>query len=152
MRRKTEPSGLFVETIDRPPDQPLRTRQVAEFVKISPRWTTDNRAAECTHDKALASLPLLSGTALAGAPTGSGSVAEGQPHVLGRDLTELDGCVLLSIQKVMRATGLGRTRIYSELKGALASVRVGRRRLIPVEALRAWLANLQPGRGRFDAA
>ena len=48
-----------------------------------------------------------------------------------------------SIPEVVAATGLGRTSVYSEMdSGRLASVKVGKRRLITVEALKAWLAAL----------
>lgn len=63
-----------------------------------------------------------------------------------RDLTDLKGCMLLTIKDVMHITGLGRTRIYEELAGPLKSVRVGRRRLIPAESLEEWRAGLQPSR------
>jgi excisionase family DNA binding protein len=65
----------------------------------------------------------------------------------GRDLTDLKGCMLLTIKDVRDLTGLGKTKIYRELAGPLASVRVGRRRLVPAEALKAWLASLRSGRG-----
>jgi excisionase family DNA binding protein len=39
-----------------------------------------------------------------------------------------------------RLAGLGRTTIYGALgSGALKSIKIGKRRLITVEALRAWL-------------
>jgi excisionase family DNA binding protein len=39
-----------------------------------------------------------------------------------------------------RLAGLGRTTIYSALgSGALKSIKIGKRRLITIEALRAWL-------------
>jgi excisionase family DNA binding protein len=39
-----------------------------------------------------------------------------------------------------RLTGVGRTTIYEAIgAGTLRSVKIGRRRLITVEALRAWL-------------
>jgi excisionase family DNA binding protein len=41
-----------------------------------------------------------------------------------------------------RLAGLGRTTIYSALKsGALPSIKIGKRRLIAIEGLRAWLAS-----------
>ena len=52
------------------------------------------------------------------------------------------GCRLLSIPQVTKITGLGRTGVYEQLASSLRSVRVGRRRLIPVEALEEWLAKL----------
>lgn len=69
---------------------------------------------------------------------------------LVRDLSNLKSCMLITIQEVMQLTGLGRTRIYQELAGPLQSVRVGRRRLVPAEALEAWRAGLRPGHGRSD--
>jgi excisionase family DNA binding protein len=39
-----------------------------------------------------------------------------------------------------RLSGLGRTTIYNALgSGALKSIKIGKRRLITIEALRAWL-------------
>jgi excisionase family DNA binding protein len=39
-----------------------------------------------------------------------------------------------------RLAGLGRTTIYDALgSGALRSIKIGKRRLITIEALRAWL-------------
>jgi excisionase family DNA binding protein len=41
-----------------------------------------------------------------------------------------------------RLTGLGRTTIYEALgSGALRSIKIGKRRLITVEALRGWLSS-----------
>lgn len=46
----------------------------------------------------------------------------------------------LSIEEACKSTGVGRTLIYSEIKaGRLATLKIGRRRLVPVAALRAWL-------------
>lgn len=40
-----------------------------------------------------------------------------------------------------RMVGLGKTRIYEEIgSGKLRSFRLGRRRMIPIVALEAWLA------------
>jgi excisionase family DNA binding protein len=40
-----------------------------------------------------------------------------------------------------RLTGVGRTTIYQALRsGALPSMKIGKRRLISIEGLRAWLA------------
>ena len=53
-----------------------------------------------------------------------------------------DGPWLLSVDAVCERTGLGRSRVYDELRtGRLASLKVGARRLIPVDALRAWIAD-----------
>lgn len=46
----------------------------------------------------------------------------------------------LSIEEACRSAGVGKTLIYSEIKAKrLATLKIGRRRLIPVAALRAWL-------------
>ena len=75
-----------------------------------------------------------------------GLTPEQQHHLarpgIKRDLASLKGCMLLTIKDVMHLTGLGRTRLFEELASSLRSVRVGRRRLIPVEALEEWLAKL----------
>lgn len=81
----------------------------------------------------------------------SSGEASSAPQIrrLGRnlaDLSDLKGCVLLTITDVMQLTGLGRTSIYEMLAGPLASVKVGRRRLIPAEALEEWRAGLRPSR------
>jgi excisionase family DNA binding protein len=46
----------------------------------------------------------------------------------------------VSPAEAARLAGLGRTTIYAALgSGALKSLKIGKRRLIAVEALRAWL-------------
>ena len=46
----------------------------------------------------------------------------------------------LSIEEACRSAGVGKTLIYSEIKAKrLATLKIGRRRLVPVSALRAWL-------------
>jgi hypothetical protein len=46
----------------------------------------------------------------------------------------------LSVQAAVRACGVGRTTLYAAmLTGELASCKVGKRRLILLEGLRAWL-------------
>jgi excisionase family DNA binding protein len=46
----------------------------------------------------------------------------------------------VSPSEAARMAGLGRTSIYSALKsGALKSIKIGKRRLITIEALRTWL-------------
>jgi excisionase family DNA binding protein len=46
----------------------------------------------------------------------------------------------VSPAEAARLAGLGRTSIYSALgSGALKSLKIGKRRLIAVEALRGWL-------------
>ncbi len=77
---------------------------------------------------------------------------DGQVRGELRNLVGLKGCMLLTIKDVMHLTGLGRTSVYAELKGPLSSVRVGRRRLVPAEALEQWRASLKPVHDRLDAA
>ncbi len=51
--------------------------------------------------------------------------------------------LLLSIPDFMAVTGLGRTTVYAIIgDGSLESVTVGRRRLIPTAAARAWVEGL----------
>ncbi|GAA4664054.1 helix-turn-helix domain-containing protein [Amycolatopsis dongchuanensis] len=46
-----------------------------------------------------------------------------------------------SIEDAMQATGLGRTTIFELLRtGQLESIKVGRRRIIPADAIRAYFA------------
>ncbi len=52
----------------------------------------------------------------------------------------------VSPAEAARLAGLGRTSIYSALgSGALKSLKIGKRRLIAVEALRAWLLSHEVG-------
>jgi excisionase family DNA binding protein len=47
----------------------------------------------------------------------------------------------VSVPAATRAAGIGRTRLYEAMRdGELASCKVGKRRLILLEDLRAWLA------------
>ncbi len=47
----------------------------------------------------------------------------------------------LSIAEVADAIGLGRTFIYEQINaGALKAIKVGRRTLVPIEAINGWLA------------
>ena len=47
----------------------------------------------------------------------------------------------VSVQAATRVSGIGRTRLYEAMgSGELASCKVGKRRLILLEDLRAWLA------------
>lgn len=53
--------------------------------------------------------------------------------------------IAYSITETEEATGLGRTRIYEEIReGRLAAVKSGRRTLVPASALRRWLETLPP--------
>ena len=50
------------------------------------------------------------------------------------------GVLAVAPAEAARLTGVGRTTIYEEIgKGTLTSVKIGKRRLITIEALRAWL-------------
>jgi excisionase family DNA binding protein len=50
------------------------------------------------------------------------------------------GVLAVAPGEAARLTGVGRTTIYEAIgAGTLRSVKIGRRRLITVEALRAWL-------------
>ena len=52
--------------------------------------------------------------------------------------------LLYSIDEVLEATGLGRTKLFELLaNGSIASVRVGTRRLIPASALDSWIDGLR---------
>lgn len=46
----------------------------------------------------------------------------------------------LSIEEACKSAGVGKTLIYAEIKAKrLATLKIGRRRLVPIAALRAWL-------------
>jgi excisionase family DNA binding protein len=52
----------------------------------------------------------------------------------------------VDIPEACRLTGLGRSKLYELLStGEIRSITVGRRRLIPVAALRDWLDRLETG-------
>ncbi len=52
--------------------------------------------------------------------------------------------LLFSISEAMAATSLGRTKIYELIgNGALETVTLGRRRMIPAEALHTWVERLR---------
>ena len=52
--------------------------------------------------------------------------------------------VLLTIPEFMKATSLGRTMVYQLIgNGALESVTVGRRRMIPTAAMDDWVERLR---------
>lgn len=52
--------------------------------------------------------------------------------------------LLLSIEDVQRALGVKRSMVFSLLqRGDLASTKIGRRRLVPVTALEAYVERLQ---------
>ena len=50
----------------------------------------------------------------------------------------------VSVEDAAKLIGIGRTEIYKAIKqGSLASLKIGKRRLIRVETLREWLAALE---------
>ncbi len=54
--------------------------------------------------------------------------------------------IAISINEAARLAGVGRTRIYQALGyGELPSIKLGRRRLIRVAAVEAWLAKHEAG-------
>jgi excisionase family DNA binding protein len=55
--------------------------------------------------------------------------------------------VAYSIHEALKATGLGRTRLYQEIRsGRIQIVKVGRRTLIPSRSLEQWLTTLSAGK------
>ena len=54
----------------------------------------------------------------------------------------------LSVPEFMATTGLGRTKTYELIgSGDLETVTVGRRRMVPAEALQDWVARLRTQSG-----
>ena len=52
--------------------------------------------------------------------------------------------IAVRVEDAAKLTSLGRTEIYKAIRdGGLASVKVGKRRLIRVDALDRWLASLE---------
>lgn len=50
-----------------------------------------------------------------------------------------------SIDELMGATGIGRTRIYEEIKsGRLKAAKCGKRTIVTADAAREWLESLNP--------
>jgi excisionase family DNA binding protein len=57
-----------------------------------------------------------------------------------RELWDSAGVLAVAPAEAARMAGVGRTTIYEAIGvGALRSVKIGKRRLITIEALRAWL-------------
>jgi excisionase family DNA binding protein len=53
--------------------------------------------------------------------------------------------ISVSVRTATRLSGLGRTRLYDAIgSGEIASVRIGRRRLISFESLRRFLTSREP--------
>jgi excisionase family DNA binding protein len=49
-----------------------------------------------------------------------------------------------SVEQAADAVGIGRTEMYARLAtGEIESVKVGRRRIVPADALREWLDQLR---------
>lgn len=58
-----------------------------------------------------------------------------------------EGKLALTINELVEATSLSRTRIYEEIRnGRLTVTKCGRRSLIRVETARAWLQALEKGK------
>lgn len=54
--------------------------------------------------------------------------------------------IAISVDDAAAMAGVGRTTLYAALSdGSLPSLRIGRRRLIRVEALKAWIAAHEQG-------
>lgn len=61
-----------------------------------------------------------------------------------RELRDSTGVLAVAPAEAARLTGVGRTTIYDAIgTGALKSVKIGKRRLITIEALKAWLLSHQ---------
>ena len=57
-----------------------------------------------------------------------------------RQLRDSVGVLAVAPAEAARLAGVGRTTIYEAIgAGALRSVKIGKRRLITIEALKAWL-------------
>jgi excisionase family DNA binding protein len=57
-----------------------------------------------------------------------------------RELRNLEGVLAVAPSEAARLTGVGRTTIYEAIGGgALKSVKIGKRRLITIDALKMWL-------------
>ena len=61
----------------------------------------------------------------------------------------MDEKLLLSVREVVERTGLSRSTVYSLMAGGqLRYVKVGSRRLVPVDALRAFVCSLAGEKGQ----
>ena len=57
-----------------------------------------------------------------------------------QELRDPAGVLAVSPAEAARLTGVGRTTIYEAIgAGALKSIKIGKRRLITIEGLKAWL-------------
>ncbi len=67
----------------------------------------------------------------------------GEPATRPRGEERLREKLLLRVEEAAGALGIGRTILYELIRsGELVSVRVGRRRLVPIAALRAYVETL----------
>lgn len=58
--------------------------------------------------------------------------------------------LLLSVEEALEATGIGRSKFYELVAaGEIESVEVGRRRLVPVEALQEFVERLRAESRRY---
>jgi excisionase family DNA binding protein len=65
-----------------------------------------------------------------------------------RQENHTDDRLAVSVEDAAAMAGIGRTTLYSALgSGALRSLKIGKRRLIRVEALRAWMSAHEVGDG-----
>lgn len=63
-------------------------------------------------------------------------------------MQEIDETLAYSIKAASKATNIGQTKIYEEIKlGRLKAVKFGKRTLIPAQSLRDWVSNLSQMRG-----
>jgi excisionase family DNA binding protein len=66
---------------------------------------------------------------------------------VGKSNVAINERLAVSIKEAAQIVGLGRTRLYELLKsGEIPSIRLGRRRLIKIEALREFVGRLDNGR------
>jgi excisionase family DNA binding protein len=67
-------------------------------------------------------------------------IGNGQPTI---PTVRLEGAVLYNVLDTAQALSIGRTKVYELIRsGALESVRVGRRRLVPAHAIAEYVATL----------
>lgn len=66
------------------------------------------------------------------------------PHCWRPSLNALSLKLTYSIQEFMTLTGLGRTKVYEEIKvGRLRPIKCGRRTLISAQEVQSWLGRLE---------
>lgn len=59
--------------------------------------------------------------------------------------------LLLTVEEAAEALSLGKTKAYELIRdGQLSTVRIGRARRVPIEALDAFVASLRAADGRAD--